>query len=322
MRELTLDEKKELYFTMRKIRMTEEEIAAHYREDNMHTPIHLCIGEEATAAGVCFNLRKTDKVFSNHRNHGHYLAKGGSLKKMIAELHNRATGCSGGYGGSMHLVANEVGFPISSSIVAGGVPIGTGNALAAKIQKKDEVSVVYLGDAASEEGVVYESIAFAVLKSLPVVFVCENNLYSVGTPIEKREADGFITSKFKGMLPVVTIDGNDVLEVQRVTAEYIEKARKGEGPSFIECKTYRLRDHHDTKTGVEAGYQTQEEWDKWANNSPIDRLRKIIEKEDKAFSEENKNFEESFSKELKEAFAQAMEDPFPNANDLEKNLFA
>ncbi len=322
MKELKLEEKKELYFTMCKIRMTEEEIAAHYREDNMHTPIHLCIGEEATAAGACFNLRSTDKLFSNHSNHGHYLAKGGSLKKMIAELHNKATGCSGGFGGSMHLVANEVGFPITSAIVAGGIPIGTGNALAAKIQNKDEVTVVYMGDAASEEGVVYESIAFAVLKKLPVVYICENNLYSVGTPMEKREPEGFITNKFKGMLPVITIDGNDVLEVQRVTEEYIEKARKGEGPCFIECKTYRLRDHHDTKTGVEAGYQTQEEWDSWAKNSPIDRLRETILKEDKNFVDEIKEFESDFTGELKEAFAQAMEDPFPNPEELAKNLFA
>ncbi|MCR5482422.1 MAG: thiamine pyrophosphate-dependent dehydrogenase E1 component subunit alpha [Clostridia bacterium] len=307
---------------MRKIRMTEEKIAAHYREDNMHTPIHLCIGEEATAVGVCFNLSRTDKVFSNHRNHGHYLAKGGNLKAMIAELHNKASGCSGGFGGSMHLVANDVGFPITSSIVAGGVPIGTGNALAQQMTGSSDVTIVYMGDAASEEGVVYESIAFAVLKKLPIVYICENNLYSVGTPLEKREAEGFISNKFTGMLPVVTIDGNDVLEVQRVTNEYIEKARGGEGPAFIECRTYRFRDHHDTKTGVEAGYQTQEEWDSWKAKDPILRLGSELMLQDESFATAEKNFETEWKRELQDAFSAAAEDSLPKTENIAKNLFA
>ena len=125
--------------------MTEEKIASHYREDNMHTPVHLYIGQEAIAAGVCANLSKDDKLFSNHRNHGHYLAKGGNLEAMIAELHNKETGCSKGHGGSMHLVDNNVGFPITSSIVAGGVPVGTGDALAASILGEDRVTVVFMG---------------------------------------------------------------------------------------------------------------------------------------------------------------------------------
>ena len=306
---------------MKRIRMTEERIAMHYKEDNMRTPIHLYIGQEAIAAGVCACLEKEDRVFSNHRSHGHYLAKGGNLKRMIAELHNKETGCSKGRGGSMHLVDLEVGFPITSSIVAGSVPIGTGDALASKIMNEGRVSLIFMGDAATEEGVVYESIAFAAFKKLPVVFICENNLYSVGTHLLKREGSQKVAKKFSGILPVHTVDGNDVLSVNEISCAMIDRARRGEGPSFIEFETYRLRDHHDIKTGVEAGYQSQEEWQKWKDKCPIKKLEKAMFDSGSIDEETICDIEKGIENELDEAFAFACASELPNPNTLYEGLF-
>lgn len=318
---LSADEMVSLYRTMKKIRMTEEKIAAHYREDKMHTPVHLYIGQEAIAAGVCHNLRNEDKLFSNHRNHGHYLAKGGNMRAMIAELHNKETGCSRGHGGSMHLVDNDVGFPITSSIVAGGVPIGTGDALAASILGENRVTAIFMGDAATEEGVVYESLCFAVLKNLPAVYICENNLYSVGTHLSKREKEPQISKKFAGLLPVSSVNGNDVLAVCAFSRKAIENARNGGGPSFIEYTTYRLKDHHDTKTGVEAGYQSQEEWDYWEGRCPIAAFEQYLLKENILNVNIITEIEEANRNELTDAFRFAEESRLPDAGSLYHGLF-
>ena len=168
-----------LYAVITKIRKVQLKIEELYHQDEMKTPVHLYIGQEAIAAGVCANLKKTDYVFSNHRGHGHYIAKGGDLKAMIAELYCKETGCSRGRGGSMHLVDVKVGLLGSSAIVGGGIPVAVGAALSSSLKKDNRVSVVFFGDGASEEGVLYESMNFAALKKLPVVFICENNFYSV-----------------------------------------------------------------------------------------------------------------------------------------------
>ena len=319
--DLSSDELLSLYKTMKKIRMTEEKIATHYREDKMHTPVHLYIGQEAIAAGICHNMRKEDKLFSNHRNHGHYLAKGGNLKAMIAELHNKKNGCSKGHGGSMHLVDNEVGFPITSSIVAGGVPIGTGDALSASILCEKRVSVVFMGDAASEEGVVYESLCFAVMRNLPVVFICENNQFSVGTHLTKREKEQRVSKKFEGILPSVTEDGNDVLVVYETSKKAIEAARAGEGPSFIEFQTYRLKDHHDVRTGVDAGYQSQEEWDRWYQRCPIKTFEQYLLSSNIIDDQQITDIEKKYTEELEDAFCYAAECGLPDPGDLYNGLF-
>lgn len=320
--DISFDVLLELYFTMKKIRMAEEQIAMHYHEDRMHTPVHLYIGQEAIAAGVCANLMANDRLFSNHRNHGHYLAKGGNLKAMIAELHNKETGCSKGRGGSMHLVDNEVGFSITSSIVAGGVPIGTGDALAITILGEDRVSAVFMGDAATEEGVVYESLCFAVLKNLPVVYFCENNQYSVGTPLSKREGNPKLSSKFAGILPTYTVDGNDVLEVYTIAKHAIDCARNREGPSFIEFNTFRLRDHHDIRTGVEAGYQSQQEWDYWKEKCPIENYETYLLEREVIDTSQIREMENLYQKELMEAFKYAEESNLPNPETLYKGVLA
>lgn len=312
-----------LYNTMLKIRMVEEAIGVRYCEDNMHTPIHLYIGQEAIAAGVCQNLDDNDKVFSNHRNHGHYIAKGGNLNAMIAELHNKKTGCSHGRGGSMHLVDNAKGFPITSSIVAGGVPIATGSALTSSLTKDNNVSVAFFGDAASEEGVVYESLCLAVLKDLPIVYICENNLYSVGTPINEREKEKSLYKKFSGLLPSIQIDGNNVFEVYEKSKDAIRMARDGRGPTFIECLTYRWKDHHDTRTGTEAnsGYRTKEEWASWILKCPIRHCREYLINNGILIKKDENNFKMLIKEQIDEAFCYATNSDLPNPESLYDGLW-
>lgn len=310
-----------LYHSMKRIRMVEDAIAAAYPQRKMHTPIHLYTGQEAVASGVCANLTEEDYVVSNHRCHGHYLAKGGELNKLIAELHNKASGCSKGYGGSMHLMDHNVNFILSSSIVAGGVPIGTGFGLGGYIKEDERVTVVFLGDAASEEGCVYESICFAQLLKLPVIFVCENNMYSIATHLEQREPTKDIVDKFAGILPVCVVDGNDVKEVYKQALTAIERAREGNGPSFLECKTYRLKDHHNVHTGVEQGYRSQEEWNLWNARSPLRSLEGELFESGFLDMEIVSNMEKEIGTEIAQAFAYAEMGALPSASDLCKNVY-
>lgn len=313
----------ELYYSMLRIRRVEEKISALYWDNEMHTPIHLCIGQEAIAAGVCNNLNKEDYIFSNHRGHGHYLAKGGNLKAMIAELYNKETGCSKGRGGSMHLVDLDAGVQGTSSIVAGGVPIGTGSAFSFKMKNEKRVSIVFLGDAAVEEGVVYESINFAVLKNLPVIYVCENNFYAVCSSLKDRQSNVEIYQKFQGLnIPSYKIDGNDILEISNLFDKLVSKVREGNGPFFVECVTYRLMDHHATKTGVELGYRTQEEWEMWKAKCPIIRFEKHLMAEGILNEEIKIKLENRISEEIEEAFKFAKESPLPDRSNLLYGLYS
>lgn len=234
-----------MYRTMVRIRACEEGIAARYAEQEMRCPVHLCIGQEAVAAGVCEALRPTDQVFSGHRAHGHYLAKGGSMRAMMAELYGRATGCCGGKGGSMHLVDRAAGFMGSVPIVASTIPIAVGAALASKMRGEDKVTVVFFGDGATEEGVFHEALNFAALKRLPVVFVCENNAMSVYSPLAvRRPAEQGLLS-FAAAVGIDTdmVDGSDGEAVFEAASEAVAWARMGSGPTMLECSTMRLVEH-------------------------------------------------------------------------------
>ncbi|MFH1651598.1 MAG: thiamine pyrophosphate-dependent dehydrogenase E1 component subunit alpha [Chloroflexota bacterium] len=313
---------RELYRIMLRIQKTEAKIASLYHEDEMKTPIHLCLGQEAVSAGVCLNLQRDDYVSSNHRSHGHYLAKGGDLKAMIAELYNRATGCSAGRGGSMHLIDTSVGLLGSSSIVAGGVPIATGIALGSVLQKNGRVAVSFFGDAAVEEGVTYESINFAVLKKLPVVYVCENNFYSVFTPLHKRQASDDIYRRFEGLsIPGYRVDGNNVLEVYTTARKAIDNARRGGGPSFIEARTYRLTDHHGTKSGAEVGYRTQAEVDEWKARCPVSNYADFLVSRGIMTAAEQGRMADSIAQEIGAAFAYARSSPLPDPGTVDAHLF-
>ena len=312
----------ELYRMTLKIRKVQLKIDELYHEDEMKTPVHLYIGQEAVATGVCANLNVDDYVFSNHRGHGHYIAKGGDVNAMVAELYNRETGCSKGRGGSMHLIDTSVGLMGSSSIVGDCIPLGTGAALGTLLQRKNGVSVAFFGDAAVEEGVLYESINFAMLKKLPVVYVCENNFYSVFSPLSNRQAEDNIYRRFEGLsIPGYRVDGNNVIEVYRVAKEAIDNARKGLGPSFIEARTYRLRDHHGTGSGVEVGYRTQEEVDAWAARCPVECFEGFLLKQERITTAEVEELAAAIDREVDEAFKFAESSPLPDEDDVLKYLY-
>ena len=312
----------ELYRMMLKIQKVELKVAELYHEDEMKTPVHLCLGQEAVAAGVCIHLNVDDYVFSNHRGHGHYIAKKGDVKAMIAELYNRKTGCSKGRGASMHLVDASVGVLGTSSIVGGCIPIATGAALGSVLKKDNRVSVAFFGDAAVEEGVIYESINFAMLKKLPVVYICENNFYAVFSTLSKRQAKGDIYRRFEGLsIPAYQVDGNNVIEVYRIARKAIDNARRGGGPSFIECRTYRLRDHHGTGSGVEAGYRIQEEVDAWAARCPVKNFECFLVEQKIMTSGEIDESAAAIDREVEEAFEFAQASPLPDEDEVLEHLY-
>ncbi|MFC1929131.1 thiamine pyrophosphate-dependent dehydrogenase E1 component subunit alpha [Chloroflexota bacterium] len=313
---------RKLYLLMLKIQKVELKVDELYHEDEMKTPVHLCLGQEAIAAGVCLNLNTDDYVFSNHRGHGHYIAKGGNVKAMIAELYNRETGCSRGRGGSMHLVDTSVGILGTSSIVGGCIPLATGAALGSVIKKDNRVSVAFFGDAAVEEGVTYESINFAMLRQLPIVYVCENNFYSVFSHLSKRQARDAIYRRFEGLsIPGYRVDGNNVIEVYRTAKKAIDNARRGGGASFIECRTYRLRDHHGTSSGVEAGYRTQEEVDEWAVRCPVTNFEHFLLEQQITTTNEIDEFATAIDQEVEEAFNFAQASPLPAEDEVLEYLY-
>ncbi|MBF0192944.1 MAG: thiamine pyrophosphate-dependent dehydrogenase E1 component subunit alpha [Magnetococcales bacterium] len=244
---------------MLRIRRAEEAIANRYHEQEMRCPVHLCIGEEAISAGVCANLTTPDVVFGNHRSHGHYMAKGGDLNAMMAEIYGKATGCCGGRGGSMHLIDNAAGFSGAVPIVGGTVPLAVGAGWSFKLKQEEHVSVVFFGDGCFEEGVLHESMNFAALKNIPTIFVCENNGMSVYTPLAERQPIRSISGVAKAHgLGVYTGDGNDVVEVAHLAGEAVAKARRGEGPQFLEFKTYRWLGHVGHEFDDDLGYRPNE----------------------------------------------------------------
>jgi pyruvate dehydrogenase E1 component alpha subunit len=260
----------DLYTKMARIRMMETAISDAYAEQEMKCPIHLSIGQEAVAAGVCQALRETDEAVSTHRGHAHYIAKGGNLNRMMAELYGKATGCAGGKGGSMHLVDPSVGFRGCSAIVGGTIPIAVGIALAAKMKGTDKVAVPFFGDGAADEGVLYEAMNFAAIKKLPVIFTCENNLYATCSPQSARQL-GNLTSRAEAFgIPAETVDGIRAIEVFQASTRAVERARAGQGPSFIEFKTYRWRKHVGPEYDIDLGYRTQEELDEWMSKCPVE----------------------------------------------------
>ena len=272
-----------LHKELLKVRVTEETLAERYREQEMRTPAHFGSGQEAVAVGVCQALRRDDVVFTHHRSHNHYLAKGGSVYELAAELYGRADGCSGGRGGSVHLTAPQVGFIASSAILGETVAVATGAALAFQMDKADRISTVFFGEGAMDEGSFYESINYAAVKQLPVLFVCENNLYATESPLRVRQAPGTdLCERVRGFkVGGCRIDGNDVLEVFQATQTVARDIRAGGGPYFLECMTYRWREHvgphfdHE----LQRTYRSREEVESWMARCPVvrsgDRLMQL-----------------------------------------------
>ena len=265
------------YFEMLRVRLVEEGIADRYSEQEMRCPVHLSIGQEAVAVGACQALQPRDKVFSTHRCHAHYLAKAGDLKRMLAEIYGKAAGCIGGRGGSMHLMDPDKGMIASVPLVGSSIPLAAGSALADQRTGSDRVTVAFFGDAALEEGVFHECGNFAALRRLPVLFVCENNLYSVYTHLDDRQPKRPLTevARAHGM-PALAGDGNDVVAVYQATREAVERARRGEGPTFLLFDTYRWREHCGPNYDNDIGYRSESEYLEWRERCPIAHQRRLL----------------------------------------------
>ena len=321
--DLTAETYRSLLRTMLRIRIVEEKIADFYPEEEMRCPVHLCIGQEAIAVGVCANLTRDDYVLSGHRSHGHYLAKGGDLKAMMAEIYGKATGCAQGKGGSMHLTDISSGFLGATPIVGGTIPVAAGVAFGSVMRNEPHVTVVFFGDAAAEEGILHESLNFASLKKLPVVFVCENNLYSTQSPLSVRQpqareifqlAQGHDVDSFQG-------DGNDVIEVYKLAEQAIDKARQGGGPTFLEFKTYRWREHVGPYYDFQLGYRTEEEFLAWKECCPIKRLKDQLLKDSILYNQDIEDMTAELEAEMNEAISFAKESPFPPQDIVFKDIY-
>lgn len=254
------------------IRRFEERVGELFRKNKLPGFVHLYNGEEAVAVGICSALRSDDYITSTHRGHGHVIAKGGDVARMMAELYGRATGYCGGKGGSMHITDMSIGMLGANGIVSGGIPIAVGAAYgAAKLRRTDQVAVSFFGDGATNEGPFHEALNMASAWKLPAVFVCENNLYGIGTRLDMISPTSDLLVRAGGyQMRAVSVDGNDVLATRAAALEAVARARAGEGPTFIECRTFRQRAHYE---GENPGYWDEQERAAWLARDPIDRLR-------------------------------------------------
>ena len=308
------------YYILKKIRMVEEKIAAEYPSNQIRCPTHLSIGQEGVPAALFTILNNDDFAVSTHRGHAHYLSKGGNLKKMIAEIYGKKTGCAGGKGGSMHLIDKNRGFMGTSAIVGNSIPMGVGLGLSLKLQNKKNVSCVFIGDGAVEEGVFYESLNFAVLKELPVIFICENNLYSVYSPLDVRQPKGRSIHLLARSIGAKTLkaDGNNVLRAREILNEIIEEIREGTSSTwFVEFDTYRWREHCGYQFDNNIGYRSEEEFQFWKLKDPIELFKKEVEGK-----VDFKIIDEFIMQEIHDAFESAKSDPFPESNEAFNSIYA
>ncbi|MFM1755907.1 MAG: hypothetical protein RL621_831 [Bacteroidota bacterium] len=312
-----------LLYSMLRIRRIEEAIAERYAEQEMRCPMHLSIGQEAIAVGVCSALSKDDVMFSNHRAHGHFLAKGGNLNSMIAELYGRSSGCCGGRGGSMHLIDLDVNFMGATPIVGGTVPLAVGAAWAISLQEKKCISIIFLGDGCFEEGVVHEAMNFSVLHKLPILFICENNNFSVYTRLNERQADRSIykIAEAHGLNSFVG-NGNDVNEVLSLASVCVRNARQKKGPQFIELKTYRWREHCGPDFDDFLGYRSSDEVKEGIQNCPIARITNQLIQNKNVSKFDIEKIECEISLEIRSAFDFALLSEKPSLEDSMEKVFA
>jgi TPP-dependent pyruvate/acetoin dehydrogenase alpha subunit len=299
------------------VRKVEERIAAIYPSDKIKSPVHLAIGQEAIAAAICDVLRPDDVVACTYRSHAAYLAKGGDLKAMFAEMYGKDTGCARGKGGSMHLVDMDRFVLGASAVVGTTIPVALGYALAVKREKRGRVVVAFFGDGATEEGVFYESLNFAVLHRLPVLFVCENNLYAIHTPLEKRWAVMDICRKVEGFgLSVSREEEMDALRLRRMADDIVARLRDGGLPHFLECKTYRWREHVGPAEDYEAGYRDRGALLAWQSRDPIPRLAAMLP------PAERSAIDAEIDAAIEAAVAFAERSPVPEPQELMTHVFA
>ncbi len=309
-----------LYRTVLELRQAEITLAELYKKQMMRTPTHFGVGQEAVATGVCVALEKSDLIYSHHRGHNHYLAKGGSLDGLVAELYGKETGCSRGRGGSVHLTDLSAGVVITTAILSQTIAVATGTALAFKMDEDSRVVAVFFGDASLEEGGFYEAINYAAVKSLPVVFVCENNLYSTESPVGVRQAPGTSLCERVRSFKVEAheLDGNDVFAVHEAALAAAQRCRMGQGPVFLECMTYRWLEHVGPNYDHELGraYRTREELESWQERCPVRRAGERLVKDGLAKPEELQLWLDEANAVIQSAVARAKDAPFPNPVDL------
>lgn len=314
---------KKLHESMLLIRMVEEAIAERYSEWEMRCPTHLSIGQEGVAAAAGLALENDDKVVSTHRAHAHYLGKGGDLKAMISEIYGKETGCSGGYGGSMHLIDRSKGFVGSTALVGGSIPVGVGLGLAIAQQGLPNVSGIFLGDGAVEEGVFYESANFAALKKLPVLFICENNLYSVYSSLDVRQPEGRKIYEMVSALGLQTAkgDGNNIMESFEMIHDARKKILAGEGPIFLEFDTYRWREHCGPNYDNDIGYRTEDEFNTWKEKDPILHSENVLKTQHGVSSAWFDEKAKEITASIDDAFEFAKKAPFPQPESIYSKIF-
>ena len=314
---------KNLFSSLLKLRMTENEIAKKYSEQEMRCPVHLSLGQEAAAVGVCANLDTQDQVYSTHRCHSHYLAKGGNLRSMISELYGKRSGCCGGRGGSMHLMDPSVGMMLSLPIVASIIPIAVGAALSLKLKKKKNVISVFFGDAAVEEGVFHESANFASLNKLPIVFVCENNKYSCFTKINERQPSEDITRLAKcHNISNLRMNGNNLIDVYEKSKMIIQQIKKKPEPFFLQLDTYRHVEHCGPNSDDNLNYRGKSELNNWLKDDPLENFIKFLKGENEFDQKIVNEINDKIMIEINSAFKFAKNDKFPNPASIKKFVYA
>lgn len=310
-----------LYRGMLLIRRFEERVAELFARGKLPGFVHLYIGEEAIAVGVCSVLRDDDFITSTHRGHGHLIAKGGDVAKMMAEIYGKSTGYCKGKGGSLHITDVSVGMLGANGIVCGGVPIAVGAAYgSAKIRGTDQVAVAFFGDGATSEGAFHEACNMASAWKLPVIFVCENNLYGVGTRLGRVAPTEDLIARASGYgMPAVSVDGNDVIAVREAAKEALARAREGGGPSFLECKTWRHRAHFEGEdTSL---YRNEDEHQSWLAKDPVKRFARRLLESETVTQEELDELNDAVQAEIDEAVNFSEESPDPAPEDALEDLY-
>jgi len=308
-----------MYMKALEIRHFEQRVYYLFLEGLIPGTIHLYTGQEAVAVGVCSSLRRDDFIVSTHRPHGHYIAKGGQINKLMAELFGKKTGCCKGKGGSMHVCDFDAGMPPAIAIVGANVPIAVGMALAFKMKGTDQVVACFFGDGAINQGMWHEGVNIAAIWKLPIILVCENNLYAASTHVTKVMLKNIVERAGAYGIPGQTVDGNDVTAVYGKACKAVERARKGEGPALIECLTYR---HGGHSRGDPATYRPKEEVEEWLRRDPISRFKnKLIEK-GVLTVERAKEIERNVEAEIEEAVKFAKESPFPEPETGLEDIYA
>jgi pyruvate dehydrogenase E1 component alpha subunit len=310
-----------LHYELLRIRRIEEALAELYKEQEMRTPVHFSVGQEAVAVGVCAALTPQDVVYSGHRCHAHYLAKGGDLAGLVAELYGRETGCAKGRGGSVHLTDMSVGMVASSAILGQTIPVAVGSALAFQMDASRRVAVSFFGDGAADEGVFHESLNWASVGKLPVIFICENNLYATHSPLSVRLPRGTeIYQRARGYkMAAERVDGNDVWAVYQSARRAVARCREGRGPVFLECLTYRWLEHVGPLDDSDRGYRSRKELDAWKRRDPVKRSARALKGLGLLSAATIARFEEETEAELAKAVAQARQAPWPDPQDLFRN---